>query len=384
MLSVLCITGISWGVCRQAAIPDGPTAAKHCLSYLARHQSEDGSWGKRPKSCTCALPVLGLEGLKGAAPENAEATRLVESLGSDNDKTRRLSQERLEVLGTQALPALANGLSNSDAEIRGRCRQVLDAITRSRETPSVRATSLALLSFLAQGYGPTSEEHLESIRIGDVVKKGLKWILSKQNDDGGFDGEDPGADALASLAVAEAYLQTGTHPLQYGLERAVDQLKLMKATGPDIRTYRAMAFDSAVKSKICKQLPIELEAETIPLIGRTDLESQIGLAYLQTLKGHQLSTELAQQLRAVHLLALRQENLSMALSPLFSERVWSVVAHPDDRVAFREAIWASQRKDRECERGSWGEGEYKVILERSASISTLLISAGAAGSYEYK
>ncbi len=78
----------------------------------------------------------------------------------------------------------------------------------------VGLTSLSLLAFLGAGYTHLSRESYEDpythqkIRWGDVVKKGIKYLQSQQDDEGCFGprvGEFMYNHSLATLAMAEAY-----------------------------------------------------------------------------------------------------------------------------------------------------------------------------------
>jgi len=74
-------------------------------------------------------------------------------------------------------------------------------------------TSLALLAFLGAGHSHESKTDLvdpveaKRHRIGVIVKKGLKWLVDRQNQDGSFTPDRAFLynEALATMAVSEAF-----------------------------------------------------------------------------------------------------------------------------------------------------------------------------------
>jgi len=74
-------------------------------------------------------------------------------------------------------------------------------------------TGLALLCFLGAGFSHESKQVIvdtsmgKRYKIGDVVKKGLQWLVKSQNTDGSFSKDKVFMynEALAAMAVTEAY-----------------------------------------------------------------------------------------------------------------------------------------------------------------------------------
>ncbi len=98
--------------------------------------------------------------------------------------------------------------------------------------PSYRSsmTALALLTFMAHGETTGSEE------FGDAVRRGLRYLVSRQNDDGWFASSgrisnQPGLygnsqrdvyeHVIATYAIAEAFGLTGIPMLRYHMEDAI-------------------------------------------------------------------------------------------------------------------------------------------------------------------
>src|SRR4029079_8789631 len=45
-------------------------------------------------------------------------------------------------------------------------------------------TSLSLLAFLGAGYSQLSKDEIDGIRVADVVRKSIQWLLSRQDPEG--------------------------------------------------------------------------------------------------------------------------------------------------------------------------------------------------------
>lgn len=93
-------------------------------------------------------------------------------------------------------------------------------------------TGLALLAFLGAGHSHLSKtEHPDpldprrTLKFGEVVKNGLKWLLVKQDEEGcfGFRGVKYMYNhCIATLALIEAYGMTGSGLMQMGAKRGVE------------------------------------------------------------------------------------------------------------------------------------------------------------------
>ncbi|MSR61671.1 MAG: hypothetical protein EXS08_04380 [Planctomycetes bacterium] len=85
-------------------------------------------------------------------------------------------------------------------------------------------TALALLAFMGQGIAPGSKVDLVDTAMGhppratgEVVKRGIRWLLELQKADGSFSGSAPFAlpenDTLPTMALCEAYALAPTNRL---------------------------------------------------------------------------------------------------------------------------------------------------------------------------
>lgn len=98
----------------------------------------------------------------------------------------------------------------------------------------VGATGLALLSYLGAGYSQLSKDEYPDptnpgrlFKMGEIVKKGLQWLLSHQGADG-FLGAGSGDrilnHAIGALALSEAYGMTASAPLLEPAQAAINSL----------------------------------------------------------------------------------------------------------------------------------------------------------------
>jgi hypothetical protein len=110
----------------------------------------------------------------------------------------------------------------------GRCGGAGDS------TYDTGVAGLALLAFLGAGYSPLSRDDVADpydparrIRYGEVVKKGLQWLLAHQDPEGCV-GERGSKymynHSIAALALSEAYGMTASQPLKEPAQRAIDFL----------------------------------------------------------------------------------------------------------------------------------------------------------------
>jgi len=143
---------------------DTEDAVKNALKWLARHQNSDGSWG-----------VTGHVGRCNTHPQYAT--------------------------GGKCLPN--DGVEEYDAGVTG----------------------LSMLAFLGAGYSHLSRDVEEGICFGDVVKKGLQWMMSHQDPEGCVgprQGHYLYNHTICALALSEAYGLTGSNLFKDQAQRAVD------------------------------------------------------------------------------------------------------------------------------------------------------------------
>lgn len=208
------------------------------LTYLARHQSEDGSWG----AVSCACPKSRPRRPERVNPDAArKADALVKRLESNDIEVREEAQRALETLGTDAIPALLDALDQDpDEETKARC----DAALRSIEDPDrsrLETTALALLAFFGAGYSHRSKETHDDLCYGDVIKKGLIWLICRQGPDGAYSA-DARENAIASLALAEAFRLTQSMLFKDQVDRAAAYLREHLSREPRARFWQALAL----------------------------------------------------------------------------------------------------------------------------------------------
>ncbi|RPH50027.1 MAG: hypothetical protein EHM91_02425, partial [Planctomycetota bacterium] len=139
-------------------------------------------------------------------------------------------------------------------------------------------TALSLLAFLGAGYSQLSKDEIadpvtgRTFKPGDVVKKGLKWLLSHQDPEGCI-GERGMKymynHTIAALCLSEAYGMTVSQPLKEPAQKAIDFIIAAQNPGKAWR-YAAKCGDNdtsvsgwaimALKSAEMSDLPFNRQA----------------------------------------------------------------------------------------------------------------------------
>jgi hypothetical protein len=131
----------------------------------------------------------------------------------------------------------------SPATLRDHCDCDLPAYNPKRPPThsfDTGLTGMALLCFLGRGLGHDSRLDLvdpvagRRYKVGQIVKKGLQWLVKSQNPDGSFTPDRPFLynEALAAMAVSEAYGLTGSRVWREPAQRAVNFLQEAQRPSP--------------------------------------------------------------------------------------------------------------------------------------------------------
>ncbi|MBI4566398.1 MAG: terpene cyclase/mutase family protein [Planctomycetes bacterium] len=87
-------------------------------------------------------------------------------------------------------------------------------------------TGLSLLAFLGAGYSHLSKDTYDGICFGDVVRKGLQWMMSHQDPEGCIGPRTAQKYAynhhICALAISEAYGLTGSNLFKDQAQKSVD------------------------------------------------------------------------------------------------------------------------------------------------------------------
>jgi hypothetical protein len=114
-------------------------------------------------------------------------------------------------------------------------------------------TALSVLAFLGAGYTPMSKNTFpdpsdpqRTLHFGEVVKKGLQWLITRQDPEGcvGERGTKYMYNhAIAALTLSEAYGMTASQPLRDPAQKAIDFLVAAQNPGKGWR-YSAKCGDN--------------------------------------------------------------------------------------------------------------------------------------------
>jgi len=100
---------------------------------------------------------------------------------------------------------------------------------------NVGMTSLSLLAFLGQGIKPGDSKIsiVDQVRAkrhnaGDVVKRGIRWLMDRQKEDGSFSDSEPFEypenESLSAMALCEAYGLSNNREIRRPAQKALDFL----------------------------------------------------------------------------------------------------------------------------------------------------------------
>jgi len=242
----------------------GATAADRALHWLARHQSEDGHWDPSGFGACC----------KNLACPGAGAGKL-----------------------------------------------------------EVSVTALAALAILEAGYTPMSRvSSVDPIdkktrRLGDTVRNAVKWLLERQDAEGGF-GSGPAAlfeQAVATLALVEAYGVTNARLYREPTARAVGAL------------LRRQALEEPSNATFWAVLALEAAAPSFAVDAEALARARRSLAASQGAAAHLLADALEHRDSDDATDAAREER-----APLFAAPPWRrskpLEARPDALTVFADAI----------------------------------------------
>jgi Mg-chelatase subunit ChlD len=105
---------------------------------------------------------------------------------------------------------------------------------RGEKDHDIGVTGLSLLAFMGAGYTHLSKDEYpdpanpgRTLKFGEVVKKGLQFLLTQQDPEGGLgprSAKHMYNHAIASLALSEAFGMTASQPLREPAQKALDFL----------------------------------------------------------------------------------------------------------------------------------------------------------------
>ena len=112
-------------------------------------------------------------------------------------------------------------------------------------------TGLSLLAFLGAGFSHLSKDTYDGICFGDVVRKGLQWMMSHQDPEGCIGSRNVEKymynHTICALAMSEAYGLTGSNLFKDQAQKAVDFTIAAQNPGKGWRySYKCGDNDSSV------------------------------------------------------------------------------------------------------------------------------------------
>ena len=337
--------------------------------YLARHHLKDGSWGGRPEKC--AFPDAPAPPPKAPDPEKvAELSRRV---GDDDPERRDEAQRELGAMGEGALPALKATRDHADLEVRGRGARIAAEIAeRARGLGDVETTSLAILAFLGAGYSHISKDTYDGICFGTVVREGLAWLMARQDGNGRFDPKDAVANALAALALTEAYGLTGSARYKDAAQAGATAVERADVKEPRELVWKGMVVVSADLSGVEGKHAEQASAIAEALRKHPALLAGAGRAFV---RAHVLKEkdERTDEIAKAAPLGMDPETRCLAAMALFAQE-----GHKGERwkawnPGLKESLVPRQSMIKgRCERGSW-EGEGVRARLRATSLNGMTL-----------
>jgi hypothetical protein len=172
----------------------------------------------------------------GNGPGGRRNIRAVGSIGKPPPDTENAVTAALKWLARHQNPDGSWGATNHVNHCVGaKCAGVGD------ESYDTGLTSLAILAYLGAGYTHLSkDEHDDAmnpgrkLRFGEVVKSGLKWLMTRQDPEGCVGGRGTKYmynHTIAALALSEAFGMTATMNFRGPAQQAIDFL--VAAQNPD-------------------------------------------------------------------------------------------------------------------------------------------------------
>lgn len=156
-------------------------------------------------------------------------------------------------------------------------------------------TALAVLAFLGAGYSHLSKDVYDGACFGDVLRRGLQWLLAQQDAEGRVGPASAGKPlynhAIAALALSEAYGLTGSPLFVENAQRAIDFLVAAQNAGKgwrysprsgesdtSVTGWAVMALKSAELSGL--RFPRSAYAGALAWLDEASLESDGRAGYL--------------------------------------------------------------------------------------------------------
>jgi hypothetical protein len=336
------------------------------LRYLARHQRADGSWGARPESCACPAE-------KRTPP--CEAERVLphlRALGDDDPRTRERAERELRAIGEAALDHLKACAEDPDPEIRGRCIALARRIEfGGPDGGDPERTGLALLAFLGAGFSHLSKDRFDGLCFGDVVRKGLLWLMDRQKSLGAFHPGDPAADAVAALALAEAYGMTSSDVLKDPAQQGIARVARLVPSDARGMIWKGMALKSAELGDL--ETPRDAAREICKRVRKQKGDAAVAGTTILSIFVHKRKDDARlKEVGALDPATIGTEALYFGTLATFQYDGPGGPMWKGWNASLKKRMLPLQRtKKGECERGSWAASTHRERLRESAQAALM-------------
>ncbi len=337
------------------------------VSWLVRHQLEDGTWGDL--ACTCpearppAVPAKDPELAKRAAPWIAK-------LSSENLEDREAAGQALLELGPGVLPELKPLADSADAELRARAKSLAQVLQARLSKGRTEDTALALLALQVHGYSHLSRQKVGDRSIGEAVRKGLQFLIAAQDPAGRF-GTDRET-VLAALVLSEAYALTGSKLFKDPAQKAADAGLAVDSPDASLVAWGSMLFRSSALANL--ETKDAARDRLLARAGKLDSAPEALLArhLLKRDRDDPVVKALAEKVLARPVVGDSAERDYFAALGLVQASGSHEEGWRKHQEGIKEALLASQRRAKEaCAHGSWpGEGLVIRTALRSLTLET--------------
>ena len=359
--------------------PEDPVRV--ALTYLGRHQNEDGSWGKRPETCGCLdADTPGFPGLPRVAPGeavNRQVRSLIQRFSSDEIVEREEAVGRLIAFGDSAISGLYLGARSGDPEVAGRCWDVLGQIGSGH---NLELTGLVLVAFASAGVCHLTQERYGGLRIGAPVFKGVQYLKKQQRKDGSFGAPSLRGNLIATAAMGLLWSYTGSKLYGDSASAGAHYVISREPRNPEEYRWKAFCIKIINDSGIPGISQEEFSAARRDFKGMPEPASRHEEVLMSTLLQGKIP-DLAKSLKPVESDGLAPSELwILSLTMEYARRKGAPGVETWGKNMRQRIGWMKDDRKASCSRGSWKAPNFRRKLEVTAYRALTL---GASKGWDY-